>query len=70
MAGVEPLAIVAIAVAVVLILLVAVRTITRDLFGGQRSAERTVELYVLEQRLARGEITQQEFDEAKRTLGG
>jgi len=42
---------------------------TRALFGSQRRLEAELGLEALEARLARGEITRAEFDQAKRALG-
>ncbi len=42
---------------------------TRALFGPHRRLEAELGLEALEARLARGEITRQEFEQAKRALG-
>lgn len=62
-------AIAAAAIALVLVLFVAIRTIARGLFGRDRRLERAVGLEVLDARLARGEITREEYDQARQTLG-
>jgi uncharacterized membrane protein len=62
-------AILAAGVALVLALFVAVRVVTRGLFGRDRRLERAVGLEVLDARLARGEITREEYEQAKRALG-
>ncbi len=43
---------------------------TRAILGPRRRLEEDLGLEVLRSRLARGEITQAEFDQAKRALGG
>jgi uncharacterized membrane protein len=43
---------------------------TRMLFGSRRRLEAEMGLDALRARLARGEITAQEFEQAKRALGG
>ncbi|OGO59301.1 MAG: hypothetical protein A2V85_04595 [Chloroflexi bacterium RBG_16_72_14] len=62
-------AILAAAVALVLAMFVAVRVVARGLFGRDRRLERAVGLEVLDARLARGEITREEYEQAKRALG-
>lgn len=42
---------------------------TRMLFGPRRRLEAELGLEVLEQRLSRGEISNEEFEQAKRALG-
>ncbi len=42
---------------------------TRAILGPRRRLEEDLGLEVLRSRLVRGEITQAEFDQAKRTLG-
>ena len=43
---------------------------TKAILGPRRRLEEDLGLEVLRSRLARGEITQAEFDQAKRALGG
>ncbi|MEW6224630.1 MAG: SHOCT domain-containing protein [Chloroflexota bacterium] len=62
-------AILAAGVALVLALFVAVRLLARGLFGRDRRLERAVGLEVLDARLARGEITREEYEQGKRALG-
>ena len=62
-------AILAAGVALVLALFVAVRILARGLFGRDRRLERAVGLEVLDARLARGEITREEYEQGKRALG-
>ena len=50
-------------------LFVAFRRGTRAVFGPRRRLEEELGVDVLRHRLDRGEISQQEFDDAKRTLG-
>ncbi len=50
-------------------LFVAIRWLARTLFGPRRRLEAELGLEALEQRLARGEITLEEFEQAKRALG-
>jgi uncharacterized membrane protein len=54
----------------VLFLFVGVRAITRGIFGNDRRLERSIAHEVLEGRLARGEISREEYDQARRALGG
>lgn len=63
-------AILAAGAAVVLLLFVGVRAITRGIFGNDRRLERSIALEVLEGRLARGEISREEYEQARRALGG
>ncbi len=62
-------AILAAGVALVLALFVAVRILARGVFGRDRRLERAVGLEVLDARLARGEITREEYEQGKRALG-
>ena len=55
--------------AAVAVLFVAVRGLTRAAFGPRRRLETELGLDVLEGRLARGEITRDEFEAARRALG-
>jgi uncharacterized membrane protein len=54
---------------VVAALFVAITWLARALFGPRRRLEAELGLEGLEQRLARGEITREEFEHAKRGLG-
>ena len=54
---------------VVAVLFVAITWLARTLFGPRRRLEAELGLEALEQRLARGEITLEEFEQAKRALG-
>lgn len=63
-------AILAAGAAAVLLLFVGVRAITRGIFGNDRRLERSIALEVLEGRLARGEISREEYEQARRALGG
>ena len=54
-------------VGVVVLIVWAVSTVSRGATG--REPERSTALDVLRERYARGEITQQEFEQAKKTLG-
>ena len=56
-------------VGVVLALFVVITRGTRMLFGPHRRLEAEMGLDALRERLARGEITAQEFEQAKRALG-
>ncbi len=60
---------VAVFAAAVAVLFVAVRRLTRAAFGPRRRLEAELGLEVLEGRLARGEITREEFEQARRALG-
>lgn len=62
-------ALILIALVVAILLFVAVRAIAHGIHRGEDDVERA-EIEVLAQRLARGEITQREYDEARRELGG
>jgi uncharacterized membrane protein len=53
----------------VAMLFVAVTWLARTVFGPRRRLEAELGLAVLEGRRARGEITQEEFEQAKRGLG-
>ncbi|HYN47845.1 MAG TPA: SHOCT domain-containing protein [Candidatus Nanopelagicales bacterium] len=53
----------------VALLFVAVRWLARNLFGPRRRLEAELGREALERRLARGEITREEFEQAKRALG-
>jgi uncharacterized membrane protein len=55
--------------AAVAALFVAVTWLTRAVLGPRRWFETELGLEALEGRLARGEITRAEFDQAKRALG-
>ena len=55
--------------AAVAVLFVAVRGLTRAAFGPRRRLEAELGLEALEGRLARGEITREEFEQARRALG-
>jgi len=55
--------------AAVAVLFVVVRGLTRAAFGPRRRLEAELGLEVLEGRLARGEITREEFEQARRALG-
>jgi len=50
-------------------LFVGITWLARALFGPRRRLEAELGLEALEQRLARGEITREEFEQAKRALG-
>jgi uncharacterized membrane protein len=54
--------------AAVAVLFVAVRGLTRAAFGPRRRLETELGREVLEGRLARGEITREEFEQARRAL--
>jgi uncharacterized membrane protein len=56
-------------IAVVLVLFFLVSRVTRAILGPRRRIEEELGLEVLRKRLARGEITQDEFEQAKRALG-
>lgn len=56
--------------AVVFALFFVVTRGTRALLGPRRRLEAELGLEVLRTRLARGEISQEEFEQAKRALGG
>ena len=53
----------------VALLFVAVRWLARNLFGPRRRLESELGLEALEGRLARGEITREEYEQARRALG-
>ena len=55
--------------AAVAVLFVAVTWLARAVFGPRRRLEAELGLEALERRLARGEITREEFEQAKRALG-
>lgn len=46
-----------------------ITTVTRMILGPRRRLERDMVVEVLRERLRRGEITQVEYDEARRILG-
>lgn len=50
-------------------LFVAITWLARALFGPRRRLEADLGLEALDRRLARGEITREEFEQAKRALG-
>jgi uncharacterized membrane protein len=56
-------------IAVVLVLFFVVSRVTRVILGPRRPIEEELGLEVLRKRLARGEITKDEFEQAKRALG-
>ena len=60
---------VGIVLAVVGALFLGVRWLARSLSGSSRRLETELGLEVLEGRQRRGEITREEFEQAKRTLG-
>jgi uncharacterized membrane protein len=60
---------VAVFAAAVAVLFVAVTRVTRAVFGPRRRLEAELGLEALEARLARGEITQEELEQARRALG-
>ena len=53
----------------VAVLFVAVSWLARAVFGLRRRLEAELGLEALERRLARGEITQEEIEQAERALG-
>lgn len=55
--------------AAIAVLFVAVSWLARAVFGPRRRLEAELGREALERRLARGEITREEFEQAKRTLG-
>ena len=55
--------------AAVAVLFVAVTWLARAVFGPRRRLEAELGLEALERRLARGEITREEFEQARRALG-
>ena len=61
---------VAVFVAAVAVLYVLVTRGTRRVLGPKRRLETELGMEQLQGRLARGEITQDEFDQARRALGG
>lgn len=61
---------VALFAAAVAVLFVVVTRGTRRVLGPKRRLETELGMEQLEGRLSRGEITQDEFDQAKRALGG
>jgi uncharacterized membrane protein len=60
---------VAVFAAAVAVLFVAVTWLARAVWGPRRRLEAQLGLEVLEGRLARGEITREEFETARRALG-
>lgn len=60
---------VAVFAAVVAVLFVVVTWLARVVFGPRRRLEAELGWEALEARLARGEITQEEFEQARRALG-
>lgn len=54
---------------VVTALFLVITRVTRALFGSRRRLEAELGSEALEARLARGEITKAEFDQARRALG-
>jgi uncharacterized membrane protein len=56
-------------VGAVALLFVAVRWLARSLFGSRRRLESVLGLEALDGRLARGEITREEYEQARRALG-
>jgi uncharacterized membrane protein len=56
-------------VGAVALLFVAVRWLARSLFGSRRRLESELGLEALDGRLARGEITREEYEQARRALG-
>ena len=55
--------------AAVVVLFVVVRGLTRAVLGPRRRLEAELGLEVIAGRLARGEITREEFEQARRALG-
>ncbi len=55
--------------AAVAVLYVVITRLTRAAFGPRRRLEAELGLEALQQRLARGEITREEFEQARRALG-
>ncbi|MFH1474445.1 MAG: hypothetical protein ABIG85_01150 [Chloroflexota bacterium] len=66
--GVVLIGVVAFAAAVA-VLYVLITRLTRAAFGPRRRLEAELGLEALEQRLAPGEITREEFEQARRALG-
>ncbi len=63
------LAVVAILVLAVVAFYLVVCILARAMFGNRRRLEEELGLDALRHRFERGEITQQQFDEARRALG-
>ncbi len=59
----------ALLIAAVVLLIWAVTSMTRAAGSSRDTTHRTEPLDILRERFARGEITKEEFEEAKRTLG-
>ena len=55
--------------AAVAVLYVVITRLTRAAFGPRRRLEAELGLEALQQRLARGEITREDFEQARRALG-
>jgi uncharacterized membrane protein len=55
--------------AAVAVLFVVVRGLTRAVLGPRRRLEAELSVEVIAGRLARGEITREEFEQARRALG-
>jgi uncharacterized membrane protein len=53
----------------VALLFVAIRWLARSLFGSRRRLESELGLEALDGRLARGEITREEYEQARLALG-
>lgn len=71
MVGLAELALVLVILLVAVVaLFIAVRVIARGLFGRDRRLERSIGMEVLDARLRRGEITREEYDQARKALGG
>jgi uncharacterized membrane protein len=56
-------------VGAVAVLFVSITWLARAVFGPHRRLEAELGLEALERRLARGEITREEFEQARRALG-
>jgi len=65
----EWIALLAVFGAIVILAFLLITRVTRAIVGPQRRLERDLGVEVLDARLARGEITREEYDRAKRALG-
>ena len=64
----EQILVLAVMAAIVVVGVLAIRAVTRRLFGPRRRLEELMGIEALDARLERGDITREEYDRARRAL--